>query len=214
MIFWFLLIVFIISLLIFIFYNSHNFQIFIRTKLKKQIISIDLLTQTQGKYLESGYFSSKHKIIEKSEYGNLLKRQKVNLTPCYSILTFKTVDAEWELFFTLVKELGQFKEYLILKCYSNNFKIHSKVAVEKIHSKLEIYSNNHSLMQILNRNSTQNILSPLLTIHEETLNIGHKYIQFKTMSSKEKLSKPKILQKISDINEIKNLIYISGLKPY
>ena len=214
MIFWILITIFLISFITFILYNSHNFQILIRNKLKNKLIYKQLLIQTQGKYLKFGYFSPKHKIISKSEYTKLLKRQKINLTPCHSILTFKTLDADWELFFTLIKESGQFKEYLIIKCYTNNIRIKSKVAVERIHSKLEIYSNNQSLMKILNKITTQNILSSILPINEETLTLTTKSLQYKGIITKNNLSKTNILHKITHINEIKDLIYTHGLKPY
>jgi hypothetical protein len=208
-----LIVIFVISLSTFIFYNNYSFQVFIRTNLRKKQIKL-LALQTSGTYLKRGYFSSSRHIILTSEYSTLLIRQKADLIRCYSIITFKTVDATWELFFTLTKDSGRFIENIYLKCYPHNLKIHSKVAVEKIHSKLEVYATNHSLMQILNSQKCMNNLNSILTLNEETLNVGVRYLQYKGNLNFENISKTKILHKISHINEVKNQIYVLGIKSY
>jgi hypothetical protein len=208
-----LIIIFVISFSTFILYNNYSFQVFIRTNLRKKQIKLIAL-QTSGIYLKLGYFSSSRKVILNSEFSNLLIRQKADMIKCYSITTFKTVDATWELFFTLTKDSGRFIENIYLKCYPYNLKIHSKVAIEKIHSKLEIYATNYSLMQILNSRVCMSNLNSILTLNEETLNIGVRCLQYKGNLNFENISKTKILHKISHINEVKNQIYVPGIKSY
>lgn len=208
-----LIFIFVSSLTIFILYNNYNFQTFLRIKRKRKTIH-DLLSATKGTYSNSGYFSSEQKILFKKEYRGLFKRQKANLHLCYSTITFQTMDATWEIFFTLIKESGKYKENLYLKCYPSNNLIHSKVSIEKIHSKLEMFSNNHSLMQILNDTTTKHDLNNLLNHNEETLNIGPRYIQYKSDVPNLEFTKTKILHKISKIHEIKSKVYTSNVKSY
>jgi hypothetical protein len=204
---------FVISLTSHILYNNYSFQVFIRNSLRKKQLK-SLTQQTSGNYIGSAYFSSGHRITLNSEFKKLLMRQKVDLIRCYSIITFKTIDANWELFFTLTKDSGRFIENIYLKCYPHNQKINSKVSVEKIHSKLEVYATHHALMQILNSQRCMWNLNSILTLHEETFNIGVRYLQYKGNLKFENISKTKILHKISHINEVKNQIYVSGLKAY
>ena len=204
---------FVISFTSYILYNNYSFQVFIRNNLRKtQLIS--LTQQTSGNYIKCAYFSSGHYITLNSEFKKLLMRQKADLVRCYSIITFKTIDADWELFFTLTRDSGRFIENIYLKCYPHNQKIHSKVSVEKIHSKLEVYATHHALMQILNSQKCMGNLNSILTLHEETFNVGVRYLQYKGNLKFENISKTKILHKISHINEVKNQIYVSGLKAY
>lgn len=214
MIFWILVLIFSISLTIYILYNSHTFQIFIRTKSKHQELTQKLQPQTKGEYISKGYFSSEHKIIKKKQYSTLFKRQKINLTPCYAILKFQTIDANWELFFTLIKESGKFKEYMVLRCYPFQNHITSRASIEKIHSKIEPYSNKHALMQKLNKHPMHQILNQLLIENGEILNINSNNILYKGLLLNNKISKTKILHKINHINAIKDQIYTFGIKPY
>ena len=201
----FLITIFIISTLSYIFHNSYNFQVLVRVNLRKKELS-SLSKQTSGVYIKSAYFSSQYHITLKNEFKPLLKRQKADLIKCYSIVTFKTIDAKWELFFTLTKDSGKFVENIYLKCYPNNEKINSKAAIEKIHTKLEVYASHHALIQILNEQTTMKNLNSLLTLHEETLNIGVRYLQYKGNLKLKNVSKTKLLHKITLINEIKNKI--------
>jgi hypothetical protein len=205
--------IFVISFTSYILFNNYSFQVLIRNNLRKQQLK-SLKIQTSGNYFSSGYFSSGHHITLNSEFKKLLLRQKADLIRCYSIVTFKTVDANWELFFTLTRDSGSFIENIYLKCYPIGQKISSKVAVEKIHSKLEVYATHHALIQIINSSNCMNNLNSILTLHEETLNIGTRYLQYKGNLKFENISKTKILHKISHINEIKNQIYVSGIKAY
>lgn len=208
-----LIILFVLSSLSYILYNSYSFQILIRYLLRKKSL-ISLTSKTSGNFIKSGYFSSNFNFISNSEFKKLLKRQKVELHKCYSVITFKTVDANWELLFTLTKDSGKYIENIYLKCYPHTIKIQSKVAVEKIHSNLEVYSTNHSLMQILNSPASMSSLKSLLTINEETLNIGARYIQFKGVIELKDISTTILLHKISHIDNLKKKIYVPGLKSY
>ncbi len=205
---------FVVFLGIYILYNSFTFQIFIRKVRVKNKVLDEFVSKVRGTYVSSGYFSLSHKIIYEKEYISLSNRVKKEYGNCYNVVKFRTADANWELFFHLLKEGLKFSEIMTVRVFPNDIKIRSEGNIEKIHSRLNIFTNNQYLSRILEDSHMKNHLNFLLQSNGDMGLIAHNNIHFKTFTSGVSVEVNDILEIIKSINYIKNKVYVKGVMEY
>lgn len=114
----------------FVFISSYSFQIFFHKFFTKHTFLESFVARVKGR-LSLLVFAISHSIVEPNEYKTLSLRHKTMFSSCYNIVTFKTPDAKWELFFHLVREGLGYNEILTLRCFPHSHKIRSEGNVEK-----------------------------------------------------------------------------------
>jgi hypothetical protein len=210
----YLIIFFLILAAFYLYTSSYNFQFFINKRRRKKDIIDNLVQKVKGKYLPEGYFAVSHKVLTTSEYKHLPSRFKLNFAKCYNIIKFKTPDAQWELFFYLIKE-GNFKysEIFTIRVFPKNH-INSEGQVEKNYSRLNIFTNNRYLTKELEEPQTQEYLNWLLRKNGDILLISENNLQYKIFISKKKMTSERVFNIIKALNEIKNRIYKKDVIEY
>jgi len=190
--------------------NSFRFQIFYRIFLRRKKLSEDFVSKTRGEYIEKGHFSTTRRVISESDFSNLFIRDKIKYSACYSIVKFKTLDADWELYFHLVRESGVFKEYMFLKCFLHSNWIRSRGNVEKFHSRFETFASHRALMSIFERGDVKSNMDSLLKENGDLLIVLDRLVSFKSLVRTKKFSSTVLLHKVQQIDNIKKRVYIPG----
>ncbi len=194
--------------------NSYYFQVLLhRMRIRKNFINQFKLS-VKGIYYPSGYFAISHHFVTPEEYRSFSNRHKLSFSKCYNIVTFKTTDANWELFFHLVKEGGSYSEILTIRVFPKNLRIKSEGNIEKNYSRLNIFTNNRYLTSILERKDTNDYLNWLIRHNGDILLISHNNLHFKAFLKSRKLSVNRALDMIKAMNGIKNNIYRDDVLEY
>lgn len=169
----------------------------------------------KGIYISKAYFAVSHRIVHVKSFKSFSNRQKVQFGMCYNVVTFKTPDANWELFFHLVKQSTlKYDEILTLRVFPINNRIKSEGNVEKTYSKLNIFTNNRYLTGILESNEVTDLLKWLIRCDEDILLISPNNLHFKAFLKNGKFSSTRAMDMIKAMNSIKNKIYKDNVLEY
>lgn len=209
-----LIIIFVVSIVILLIYNSYTFQIFKHRRKLKKIFLDDFTRQVKGSFVGNGYFAVSHRVVQPSEYKSYSNRHKANFSFCYNVVTFKTPDAHWELFFHLIKDNLRFSEIMTVRTFPIDCKIKSEGNVEKSYSRLNILTNNRYLTGILESPDTKDYLKWLLRENGDILLISHNNLHFKAFLKNDKMSTMRVMDMIKAMNIIKNKIYKKDVIEY
>jgi hypothetical protein len=214
-VFLFLVLVFVISFIIFLFYNSYYIQTLIYRFKRKNKFVIPFLNKVKGTYYSQAYFAVSHKVVRKDEYKNFSERFKLNFSKCHNVVLFKTKDADFELFFYLIKEDGlKYSEILTIRVFPKDNHINSEGNIEKNYSRLNIFTNNRYLTQILENEETLDYLNWLLRKNGDILLVSPTNLHYKIFLNERDVSISRILDMIKALHKIKNKIYRKGVLEY
>ena len=200
----------------FVFISSYSFQIFFHKFFTKHTFLESFVARVKGEIIPAGFFVISHSIVEPNEYKTLSLRHKTLFSSCYNIVTFKTPDAKWELFFHLVREGLGYNEILTLRCFPHSHKIRSEGNVEKNYSRLNIFTNNRYLTQVLETQEARNLLSSMIENNSDIMHITHNNIHLKIFMDK-KTGGPelqKIMNIVRSMNQLKTMIFKEDVIEY
>ena len=209
-----LLVIFLITLLFYISYTSFAFQVWRRRNKYKTLIMKEIAKKTKATYFPTAHFATSHKLVSRKGHKSFSRRHKIAFSECYNAITFKTPEANWELFFHLVKEGVSFSEIITIRAFSNKYKIRSEANVERVHSRLNSVANNKYLADILESKEVKTYLEWLLKKNGEILLVSHNNLHFKAFVDTEKLDEKRIMEMIKVINMIHKKIYKSDVLEY
>ncbi len=206
--------VFLSGVLAYVVYNSYGFQLFLHKRRVKKSFIDDFVSKVKGVYVSEAYFASAHRLVPKEEYKSYSNRQKLHFSKCYNVVTFKTQDASWEFFFHLVREGLKFSELMSLRVFPKHNKIRSEGNVEKNYSRLNIFTNNRYLTEILENQDTEDYLKWLIRHNGDILIISHNNLHFKIFLKGDRMSVDRLLDMVKAIHTIKNKIYRDNILEY
>ena len=207
--------VLVLSLITFSVFTSYSFQILIRKKKIKKIFLDDFTSKVKGTSYDHGYFTNGHRLIFEDEYKHLPNSRKINYTMCYDIISFKTSEADWELFFHLVKEGLSFTQIITIRSFSKYHGIKSEATIEKTYSRLNILANNRYLANILETPDIKDSFKWLLRKTADSVYVSHRDISFRgIVDSKNMMSKDRAMDMVKSLNHIKNKIYRKNVIEY
>lgn len=210
------MILFLISLsLIFLyfFYTSYFFQFLLhRRKIKKAFID-DFVQNVKGHCQLTSYFGSSHKLVSKNEFNSFSNRHKLSFSLCHNVVKFKTADADWELFFNLIKEGIGFKEVFNLRVFPHTHLIKSEGNVEKNYSRLNVFTNNGYLTKILEKDVSDN-LKWLIRYNGDILLISSNNLHFKAFLDSKKLNVLRVMDMVKAMHSINSAIYKKDVIEY
>lgn len=209
-----LLTLLLISIVIYILYTSFWIQVLFRKAKYRTLILKKIAKDTNATYYDTAYFATSHKLITKKEYASFSGRHKFAFTKCYNALRFKTADAQWELFFYLVKEGITFSEIITIRVFPFKNKIKSEGNIEKTFSRLNIVTNNRYLSELLEKEENKVYLNWLLKKSGEILLVTHNNLHFKAFVDSEKLTSKRIHEMVRVINTLQKRIYKEGVLEY
>lgn len=209
-----LLTLFLISVIIYVLYTSFWIQILFRKAKYKALVLKKIAKDTNAMYYDTAYFATSHKFITKKEYSAFSGRHKLAFTKCYNALKFKTSDAQWEVFFHLVKEGLTFSEIITIRVFPFRHKIKSEGNIEKTLSRLNIVTNNRYLSELLQNSENKAYLNWLLKKSGEILLVTHNNLHFKAFVDSEKLTSKRVHEMIRAINTLQKRIYKEGVLEY
>ncbi|MFW6008990.1 MAG: hypothetical protein ACOC16_01385 [Nanoarchaeota archaeon] len=199
--------------IIYLIYKSYYFQFFYhKYRIKNDFIK-SFQEIVKGKYYSDAYFGPSHKIISVHEYKSMSNKHKMNFSKCYNIITFKTPDIKWELYFYLIKDGMSFSEIFNLRAFPKDYKIKSEGNVEKSYSRINIFTNNRYLTKVLEKQIYDD-LEWLIRHNGDSLLISYNNLHFKASLKSEKLTKTRTLDMIKAMNNIKSGIYKKDLLEY
>ncbi len=207
-------IILVLGLVGYFFYVSFYFQtILYKLKLKKNF-RYEFLAAVKGEFLNDAYFATSHKIVTPREHNTFFQRHKASFSKCHNTIRFKTSDASWELFFHLVKDGQVFNEQMSIRVFPIKNRIKSEGNVEKNYSRLNIFTNNRYLTQILENPENKDYLKWLIRHNEDILLISHNNLHFKAFMDTKKLTVKRTLDMIKAMNVLKNKIYKDDVIEY
>jgi len=205
-------IVVLIVLILFL-YNTYFFQFFMhKMKIKKTFLE-DFRKSTRGRFIDQAYFAPSHKIISNREFNSFTNKQKMNFSKCYNVITFKTGDVEWELFFHIIKEGLKFTEVLNLRAFPINASIKSEGNVERNYSRVNVFTNNHYLTNVLEVGVNNDVLW-LMRYDGDMLLISCNNLHFKAVVDCKKISLSRAMDMVKALNGIKQGIYRKDIIEY
>jgi len=212
--FYWIFIVLFVSLSIYILFNSYSFQIFLhKRKLKRNFLD-NFISKVKGKYYKRGHFAISHHFVSEEKFKTFSNRHKISFSKCYNIITFKTPDANWELFFHLIKEGLSYTEILTIRVFPKHNRIKSEGNVEKNYSRLNIFTNNRYLTQVLESSQSKDYLKWLIRHNGDILLISNNNIHFKAFLNSGVLSVERALDMVKSLNGLKNKIYRENIIEY
>jgi len=172
--------------------------------------------QVKGTILSQGHFGANHKVITNHEYNSFSNRIKPQFSHCYNVVLFKTQEAQWELFFHLIKEGLFFTEVLSLRAFPIKNKIHSEGNVEMNYSRLNIFTNNRYLTAALEHSNSKEYLKWLIRQNGDILLISHNNLHFKATlnKKKKKLNVQRGLDMVKAMHNLRNIIFKSEIIEY
>lgn len=213
-VFYLLLFVFVFSVFSYLIYNSYYFNIILHKKKLKNSFLTSFCDSVKGTFSESGYFAISHPVVPKNEFSSFSNRHKMSFSKCYSIVKFKTTDANWELFFHLIKEDSKFSEVLTIRVFPKTYRIKSEGNVEKNYSRLNIFTNNRYLTHILEMTETRDSLKWLIRYNGDILLVSGNNLHFKAFLSNGDLSAQRVLDMVKSMNSIKDKIFKKDVLEY
>jgi len=197
----------VLSILIYTFYTNYFFQEYLhKKKIKSQILG-DFIDSVKGEYIEKAYFAASHKLVSISQFKSFSNSHKLLFSKCYSIVKFKTQDADWELYFHLVKESGKYSEILNIRVFPKFYKLKSEGNVEKNYSRLNIFTNNRYLTGVLESPEVNDYLKWLIRHNGDILLVSNNNLHFKAFLTNKKLNSNRIMDMIKAINGIKSSVF-------
>lgn len=196
-----------IFLFIYFLYTSYTFQIFIHRRRIKSNFLKEFISSVKGTFHEVGFFAISHNVVNKIEYNTFSNRHKASFSICHNVVTFKTPDSKWELFFHLVKDGSKFNEIMTIRVFPHKHRIKSEGNVEKNYSRLNIFTNNRYLTEILESQKTNDNLKWLIRHNGDILLISHNNLHYKAFLNPKTITVTRVLDMVSALNSIKNEIY-------
>lgn len=210
----YLLLIFFIGVSCFLIFNSYFFQVFIHRQRIKKTYLLDFTNSVKGVFLKKGYFANSHKIVSIQNFRAMSNKEKVSFHNCYNIVSFKTNDANWELFFYLIYEGVSYKEVMAIRCFPKKNRIRSEGNVEKNYSRLNIFTNNRYLTGILETGEVHDCLNWLIRHNDDMLLISHNSLHFKAFLKKSNMTVNRTLDMVKAINIIQKKIYKEDIIEY
>lgn len=199
----------------YMFLTSYRFQIFWRKTKTKKVLIDAILPRVKGKYMAEGHFASSHKVLSKYEYNKLRHSGKLNFSRCYNVITFKTKDSDWEMFFYLVKEGMKFNEVLAIRAFPREVKIKSQATIEKTKDRVNVLANNKYLAQILESYESKELLRWMLNKEGDNFFVYNNNIFYKSIQhGNEIIAVDRALEIIKAAHNLKNRIYKKGILEY
>lgn len=173
----------------------------------KSIFLNEFVNSVKGEFFASAHFASSHKLVSNAEFRSFSNTHKLVFSKCFNVVKFKTADANWELFFHLVKEGGKFSEILNVRVFPKHIKIRSEGNVEKNYSRLNIFTNNRYLTSVLESQITNDFLKWLIRHNGDILLISHNNLHFKAFLMAKNLNVSRSMDMVKAMNGIKTEIY-------
>ena len=210
----FFAVILVLSIIGYFIYVSFFFQTILYKKKLQKTLKVGLLDAVKGEFIQDGYFATSHRFVTPIEHKTYFQRHRASFSKCHNILRFKTPDANWELFFHLVKDGSVFSEQMSLRVFPIKNRIKSEGNIEKNYSRLNIFTNNRYLTQILEHTETKDYLKWLIRHNEDILLISHNNIHFKAFIDTKKLSVKRTLDMIKAMNVVKSKIFKDDVIEY
>jgi len=199
--------IFLISVVIYVSLTNYKIQLLIRRNSFNKTVFNKILEGVKGRFCKVGYYSTNHKVVLKGEYKSFTNRHKVNFSQCFDIIRFKTQFGHMELFFSLIRENLRFYEVLNLRIFPYESFIKSEGNVEKNYSRLNIFTNNKYLTELLETHEMRELLNWLIRYNGDILLISKNNLHFKAFVNPKKLSYERIMDMIKVIHMIAVKIY-------
>lgn len=206
--------IFILALIAFILYNNYDVQVYLHRKSLKTSELQDFISQVNGKFYKKAYFAKNHKLVTDKDHNIYYSRHRLSFSKCYNCVTFKTKDASWELFFSLVKDGAVYSEMMSIRVFPHGNRIRSEGTVEKNFSRVNVLTNSRYLTDLLEEDSSHTYLNWLLHKNDDILLISHNMLHFKTFVESKKLRSKKVMKSLKAIHAIKNIIYKKDVLEY
>lgn len=206
--------IFLLALIAFILYTNYDVQIYLHRKSIKSSQLQEFISQVNGKYYKKAYFAKNHKVITDKDHNMYYSRHRLSFSKCYNCVTFKTKDASWELFFSLVKDGAVYSEIMSIRVFPHGNRIRSEGTIEKNFSRIHVLTNSRYLTDLLEEETSQTYLNWLLHKNDDILLVSHNMLQYKTFVDSKELRSKKVLKSLKAIHAIKNIIYRKGVIEY
>ncbi len=206
-----------ISILVFILYTIHtsySYQVFLHKKKARKIFLFDFAKEVKGEIVDYAFFAPSHKIISKKEYNTRSQRDKVKFSRCYNVVKFQTPDSHWELFFHLIKDGAIYNELLTIRVFPKEHRIKSEGNVEKSYGRINIFTNNRYLTNILEERDSGDYLRWLMRHNSDVLLISHNNLHFKIFIVSHKFTVKRAIDMIKALNILKGKIYREEVLEY
>lgn len=174
----------------------------------------EFASSVKGVILSKGYFANSHKVITLENYRSLSNKEKTAFHNCYNIISFKTPDSYWELFFYLISEGVSYREVMAIRSFPKKNRIRSEGNVEKNYSRLNIFTNNRYLTGILENGEVHDCLNWLIRQNDDILLISHNSLHFKAFLRKSNMSVTRTMDMVKAINIIQKRIYKDDVIEY
>jgi len=202
------------TFIIYLFYNAYFFQLYLhKYRLKSSFVN-NFKNSVKGTFHDEGYFAMSHPFVSKEEFKSFSNRHKISFSKCYNMVLFKTSDANWELFFHLIKEGTVYSEIMTIRVFPKYLRIKSEGNIEKNYSRLNIFTNNRYLTSILESHASTDYLKWLIRHNGDILLVSHNNLHFKAFLTDKKLSEQRALDMIKALNGIKDLVYRKDVLEY
>ena len=174
----------------------------------------ELQKEVKGTYVPEAYFAHSHRIVPSKEYKTFANRQKLHFSRCYNVMTFKTEDSDWELFFHLVKDGVTFSEIINIRVFPKHNKIRSEGNIEKAHGGLNFFTNNRYLNEKLEEEVIKERLEKILTKTGDIMLISHGGMHYKAFIDGKNLNVHKVMEIIKAMHYIKTKVFKEGVLEY
>lgn len=198
---------------LYLFYNSYYFQVLLRKHRSKNNFVNEFRERVKGKFYGKGYFNTHSEFITSGEYVSLKKRSKVDYRSCYNAVSFRTPDADWEMFFVLERDGIKYREQVILRAFPHHMRIKSEGTAEKSLSRLSVYSNNKYLSGIIESSDMHDMFHTILKENGDIMHIYHNNL-YTNLIVNPHVTVDFAMEVIKDMNIIKNKVYRRGIMEY
>lgn len=202
--------IFFVSLLTFIVMTSYPVQIELHRVSARRHCVYGFRQQVKGRYRSSGYFGISHRIISPKQFKNLSRRHRSNFYHCYNIVTFKTAEADWEVFFYLIREGVHYSENMGIRCFPRHqVMIKSEGNAERVRGGINVFSNNRYLAEVLEEKDNRELLDTLLRHEYDMLQVLPNNLYSKSFLDKRRqtMSAQRMLEMIRNMDRIRSNVY-------
>ena len=190
------------------FYAAQSYILFYwyRTLLGYKKFFKQLKKELKGSYDRKGFYAQSHQVITPLAYKNLPNRDKINFSPCYNIVKFKTVDCRWEIFSYLVKEGFTYGEIVTIRCFPQK-QISNEASIEKVRSHISIFSSNRFLSEVLEQKHMISGFEWLIRKDTDSFIIQNNCLVFKMFSDDKLMNNDRIMNCLKVIQNVKKEIF-------
>jgi len=202
------------SFVFYLLYNAYFFQLFLHKYRLRSSFVKNFQNSVKGNFHDEGYFGMSHPFVSKEEYKSFSNRYRVSFSKCYNVVLFKTPDANWELFFHLLKDGTVYSEIMTIRVFPKHLRIKSEGNIEKNYSRLNIFTNNRYLTSVLESQSTNDYLKWLIRHNGDILLVSHNNLHFKAFLTSKEFSEQRLLDMVKSLNGIKDAIYREDVIEY